>query len=333
MFLTVPVVFSADVTSKGTSGKVRKVDLHVTQTMELAELTVEEAPVATEWIDRRLMPDGRVATTRYHDGKHFRCLHERMFDGYHSMSEPVLASELTQKLSKGMPAAGPLKPLGDDTVLSKYRNGQTKPLYDARKRFAEVDQTDFKYREALITSMIEGLIVIDGHIWYACSEPCLIVVAPTHPGDVHRILTTTEDDPMHDILINRGAVKFRADRHADALAMIEDAGEEPSGTALSSRITVHMPETIEMDDDGAALVRCADEAIAAIGFQAARQIRPEILTALASLMQARSDRDMEGTGHALADLGELIDLGQYDLNHAAVLERWSQRDRDISFSL
>lgn len=330
MLLNCPVAFTAEVTPKTGAGKTRSVDLHTVTTLEVMELSPYEAPVATEWNDRRLMPDGRQAVTRHHDGRHYRLLQERMFDGFHGMSDPVQAARLPELVRTGLTVPGVRRTAEDDAIFTRYRNGKTKLLHEALRTYKTVDLTDKRRRTARVESSVAGLAIIEGQVWYSCSEPCLIVVPPPNGRVVHRILVTTDDDPIHDVVINRGGVKFRADRHEDAVAMIEEAGENPSADVFSSRITIHMPETIVMDDDGAALLRLADDVIDTVGSEVARLIDPDSLSALAELMRSRSLGDLRRLGRALAAMAAAVDLERHGVAAGPALDRWAQRDVEFT---
>lgn len=293
--------------------------------LEIAEPSDDEAPLATRWKDGRT---GTTVSTRWYMGRHCRTLS--------AGDRPVLVRDgIDQHLHHA--AEGYFGLASEDRKTATFVPGRMEEAYGTNR----ADTI------AKAEAWAAGCFVADGFFWIPCPEPRYSYAEGEASLEATTSVSVGPGGNGHkkfelNHVAGRSTKLWRADRFEEAL---QAASEYFGATGLhrATRIEILMPETIRFDDDANAIVDTGLELLHKADRKALLGLPPAALRALLPLQEIFWTASEEGTTpepEAVRDALETAVAGdeafggrygaQTERNLCKAIQRWDNRPLDIA---
>lgn len=264
-------------------------------TLEIAEATERDAPVAVSWTDR----EGGAVHTRWYDGRHFRPV-ETEYDAADLLGFlPPVNHPSEYYPVKGF-TRGFLAPTNLSTVNISDR------------KLEHYDQAARQRGLANASEWARNCLIVDGKMYMACAEPRYTVASwgievetnwPAGQGELsneHRPNTINYSEWFH-------TERFPLDRREEATATARTwSGRDVR--ILSDDVTIHIPFSIGADQGKEVLREAAQFMMNALDRNHFDQIPPVILRGVLPITDLIWQRDWDDVDYDL--LAEAVDAAR-----------------------
>lgn len=238
MLLKVPFCYEAEVIKLRCKNSLM-IDFGDWIEVEINEATSSEAPVALRWIDGSKHSDiPHIKETRWFNGNHYMPVfdYEDTAEKYQFQRESLFnACEVGSPLSFALP-------IDHAHFLQNVLSGNLQPLNE--DNFKAVLTSTHDEKVSRILQRAQELLVVDGGLWRACSEPIYLL----KQGEGLVVHIPNNSDPAYS-----AERKFRIDRLDDA---IHHFGIE-NDRWIRDRADVLIPESVCFDDEIPAIMHAA----------------------------------------------------------------------------
>lgn len=296
---------------------------------EVADVSSPEAPVSMSW-EARLFGQTVRKETRWMEGANWS--RPQGYDGGDSIitAEGFLRlNELEAEILRTRGGIEPSALIGEATGqdVSDLRSFLMRYVSEMNPgEFREVEYSSRREAEARAVDGSRNLAFIDGELWVKGGEPCYVLSVPGINAPTSHA-PSIGVSPLPDPEWKSYAMSFfRADRLADASDYLRELSGQDA-VEITNDIEILIPEAVQFDDEGEALLRCAREIWSGRAEGLRHASSQAVLTWLALRDGTLSDSpDLEALAGHLADARR--SLAQYGRPAETIdkaLKRWEMR--------
>jgi hypothetical protein len=326
MRITIEAAVSAFAKPRGSVGSWRNFREPVT--VEIREVSSDEAPVAMQW-------DGGIdgpRETRWFDGSHWHVLDHD-----------------TDVAHRGVPAAEVLKIFEDHRNMRfhrLFRGYFEKASYNCveldRSKFVEFDDSGLRRAHDEVRAWADDCLIVDGMLYTRCPEPMY------HVGFGIEVVVERRQEKLENRQFDvhgkpfRAATIFRADRYEDAVQSLRSLWPKMP-VENEPPITILLDESARAEVDRESLIDTGIDVLTAFGRVPILDVPPAVLGTLPMLASCfwkkqRIDVDPDAVHTSLVYLSEAVkdtgfDMSRMEGNPAwaidAVVARWDNRPLDL----